>query len=60
MKAYSTDILDYPGNLSMYEKESLVLKARLARERYKKKPSADRPGGAALMPRAVPVPLTLK
>jgi hypothetical protein len=42
-KAHSTDILDYPSNLSIYEKEGLVLKARLARERNKKKKPRPKP-----------------
>jgi hypothetical protein len=36
-KAISTDVLDYPGNLSMYEKESLAAEAKLKAD--KKKPS---------------------
>jgi hypothetical protein len=33
---YSTNILDYPSNLSMQDKEELVAKARLKAERKKK------------------------
>jgi hypothetical protein len=39
----TTNVLDYPSNLSMYEKESLVLKGRLARERNKKKNPRPKP-----------------
>jgi hypothetical protein len=38
-KAYSTNILDYHSNLSMYEKDSLASEAKLKAEREKKKPS---------------------
>jgi hypothetical protein len=36
-KAHSTNILDYPSNLSMYEKESLASEARIAADRKKDK-----------------------
>jgi hypothetical protein len=36
-KAYSTNILDYHSNLSMYEKDSLASEAKLADERKTKK-----------------------
>ncbi len=42
-KAHSTDILDYPSNLSMYEKDSLASEAKLTAEREKKKPKARKP-----------------
>jgi hypothetical protein len=32
-KAHSTDILDYPSNLSMIDKEELVAKAKLKAEK---------------------------
>jgi hypothetical protein len=35
LKPFSTNILDYPLNLSMYEKDSLASEARLAAERKK-------------------------
>jgi hypothetical protein len=34
---HSTNILDYPSMMSMYEKESLVAEAKLAAERNAKK-----------------------
>jgi hypothetical protein len=37
-KAISTDILDYPSNLSMQEKEELVAEAKLKAEREKTRP----------------------
>jgi hypothetical protein len=37
IKAYSTNILDYPSNMSMWEKESLAAEAKLASERKTKK-----------------------
>ncbi|HWO34906.1 MAG TPA: hypothetical protein VNO32_39445 [Candidatus Acidoferrum sp.] len=41
IKAYSPNVLDYPSNMSMWEKESLAAEAQLAIERKsKKKPSA--------------------
>ena len=42
-KAYSTNILDYHSNLSMYEKDSLASEAKLTAEREKKKPKARKP-----------------
>jgi hypothetical protein len=36
-KPHSTNILDYPSNLSMYEKESLASEARIAADRKKDK-----------------------
>ena len=40
LKPFSTNILDYPLNISMYEKESLAADARLADERTAKKQGA--------------------
>jgi len=37
-KPYSTNILDYHSNLSMYEKDSLASEAKLNAEREKQKP----------------------
>jgi hypothetical protein len=45
-KAHSTNILDYPSNISMYEKDSLVGEAKLKAEREKErlpKSGKDRP-----------------
>jgi hypothetical protein len=42
-KAYSTNILDYHNNLSMYEKDSLASEAKLKAEREKKKPKTAKP-----------------
>jgi hypothetical protein len=45
-KPHSTNILDYPSNLSMIDKEDLVARAKLneAREKEKEKlPKSDRP-----------------
>jgi hypothetical protein len=39
IKAYSPNVLDYPGNMSMWEKESLAAEAYLAAERKARKPS---------------------
>jgi hypothetical protein len=39
MKAHSTDTLDYPSNLSMYEKDSLASEAKLAAGRRAQKES---------------------
>jgi hypothetical protein len=39
IKAYSPNVLDYPGNMSMWEKESLAAEAYLAAERKGRKPS---------------------
>ena len=40
IKAYSPNVLDYPSNMSIWEKESLAAEAQLASERKsKKKPS---------------------
>ena len=39
IKAYSPNVLDYPGNMSMWEKESLAAEACLAAERKARKPS---------------------
>ncbi|HWO40079.1 MAG TPA: hypothetical protein VNO32_65790 [Candidatus Acidoferrum sp.] len=40
IKAYSSNVLDYPSNMSMWERESLAAEAKLAAERKsKKKPS---------------------
>jgi hypothetical protein len=36
-KQPSTNILDYPSNMSMYEKDSLASEARLAAEKKAKK-----------------------
>ena len=33
MKPHSTNILDYPSNMSMYERESLAAEARLKAEK---------------------------
>jgi hypothetical protein len=41
-KAHSTNILDYPSNISMYEKDSLVGEAKLKAEQEKEKlPKSD-------------------
>jgi hypothetical protein len=37
IKAHSPNVLDYPSNMSMWEKESLVAEAKLASERKAKK-----------------------
>jgi hypothetical protein len=37
IKAYSPNVLDYPSNLSMWERESLAAEAKLASERKSKK-----------------------
>jgi hypothetical protein len=48
IKAFSTNVRDYPINMSMWEKESLAAEAILATERKakkklsKKKPAAKR------------------
>jgi hypothetical protein len=43
IKAYSPNVLDYPSNMSMWEKESRSAEAKLALERKsKKKPSTKR------------------
>ena len=39
IKAYSPNVLDYPSNMSMWEKESLAAEAYLASERKARKPS---------------------
>jgi len=40
IKAHSPNVLDYPSNMSMWERESLAAEAKLAAERKsKKKPS---------------------
>jgi hypothetical protein len=39
IKAYSPNVLDYPSNMSMWEKESLAAEAYLAAERKARKPS---------------------
>jgi hypothetical protein len=41
-KAHSTNILDYPNGMPMYEKESLAAEAKLKAERKKKKPRKAR------------------
>jgi hypothetical protein len=38
IKPNSTNILDYPCMMSMYEKESLAAEAKLKAEREKRKP----------------------
>jgi hypothetical protein len=43
IKAYSPNVLDYPTNMSMWERESLAAEAKLAAERKsKKKPSTKK------------------
>jgi hypothetical protein len=43
IKAYSPNVLDYPTNMSMWERESLAAEAKLASERKsKKKPSTKK------------------
>lgn len=43
IKAYSPNVLDYPGNMSMFEKESLAAEAKLAAEvRSNKKASTKK------------------
>jgi len=37
IKAFSTDVRDYPSNMSLWEKESLAAEAVLAAERKAKK-----------------------
>jgi len=37
IKAFSTNVLDYPINLSLWEKESLAAEAALAAEKKPKK-----------------------
>jgi hypothetical protein len=37
IKAYSPNVLDYPTNMSMWERESLAAEAKLAAERKSKK-----------------------
>jgi hypothetical protein len=40
----STNILDYPSNMSGYEKESLVAEAKLAAMKKKKRPNPPQNG----------------
>jgi hypothetical protein len=40
IKAYSANVLDYPTNMSMWEKESLAAEAKLAAEIKSNKKSA--------------------
>ena len=43
IKAYSPNVLDYPSNMSMWERESLAAEATLALERkLKKRPSTKK------------------
>jgi hypothetical protein len=43
IEAYSPNVLDYPSNMSLWERESLAAEAKLAAERKsKKKPSAKK------------------
>jgi hypothetical protein len=43
IRAYSPNVLDYPSNMSLWEKESLAAEAKLASERKsKKKPSTKK------------------
>jgi hypothetical protein len=37
IKAFSTNVLDYPINMSLWEKESLAAEAALAAERKRRK-----------------------
>jgi hypothetical protein len=37
IKAFSSNVLDYPSNMSLWEKESLAAEAGLAAERKAKK-----------------------
>ena len=44
IKAYSPNVLDYPRNMSLWERESLAAEAKLGSERKsKKKPAARKP-----------------
>ena len=43
IKAHFPNVLDYPSNMSLWEKESLAAEAKLAAERKsKKKPSTKK------------------
>jgi hypothetical protein len=44
IKAYSTNVLDYPSAMSMFEKESLAAEATLARKGYRKQLPKEKPG----------------
>jgi hypothetical protein len=48
LRAFSTDVKDYPEGMSLYEKESLAAEAVLAARRKAKKKTARKPAAKPL------------